>query len=92
MFKKTVELLNGVEVNTVERYDPSLDIWTAVASMTYPRARFSAVVHNNSIYVFGGGQNIKMVEKQVVLSNFTDKVEQYNIATDSWSTVCLAEG
>lgn len=79
---------NMTMLNSVERYDPSLDTWTEVASMTYSRARLSAVAHNNSIYVFGGAQYMKKMEKNLVLSDFTDKVEQYNVATNSWTTVC----
>src|SRR5437588_13003318 len=48
---------NGSPVGDVERYDPSLNTWTALNPLTIPRRNFAAVVANGIIYVIGGYGN-----------------------------------
>ena len=46
---------NGVSIlNTVERYDPRLDRWSACVAMSYRRRYFGAAVLKNKIFVVGG--------------------------------------
>jgi N-acetylneuraminic acid mutarotase len=45
---------NAVIYNTVEAYNPALDVWTEQPTMPTARASLEAVVANNSIYAIGG--------------------------------------
>jgi N-acetylneuraminic acid mutarotase len=48
---------NNQVVSTVDRYDPSLDVWEPQMSMSTPRESFAAVTVGNAVYVFGGRDN-----------------------------------
>lgn len=61
----------GSSSKTVEIYDPKLDSWMLVASLSHPRRDFAVGVLQGSIFVFGGGG--------------TTTVEKYNSDSDKWS-------
>jgi len=66
----------GAPLNTVERYCPRSNCWTAVASMHESRFGCAVVAHQGKIYVSGGfGQD------KAILSS----VESYDPETDKWS-------
>ncbi|XP_033096250.1 gigaxonin-like [Anneissia japonica] len=65
----------GIVLNTGERYDPSLNQWTAIAPMLTCRENHNLVAINDDIYAIGGNN---MNERELT------SVEVYNILTDTW--------
>jgi N-acetylneuraminic acid mutarotase len=70
---------------TNEEYDPTTDTWTTKTPVPTGRYRFGIAVFDNKIYCFGGQFN-KAIDNPYAGANFTDKVEVYDPATDSWQT------
>ena len=68
--------LQGLEVTTVEAYDPALDSWVALADMPHPRMGFGTAVVAGLIYAVGGGGN----------GGQMSAVDIYDPATDEWTT------
>lgn len=67
-------------LTTVEEYDPATDTWTAKASMPTPRLFLDvAVASNGKIYAIGG-------RGPTVWSGQLATVEEYDPATDTWTT------
>ena len=64
-------------LSSVERYDPALDAWEAVASMAMARQQFGAAVLDGKIYVVGG------LCDGLSLSS----IERYDPATNAWQAV-----
>lgn len=71
---------NTVMLNTVEVYTPATDSWETVAPLPVPAWRVGAAVVNGKIYVFGGYLALNPFP-----FNPSDRVFEYNPATDSWS-------
>ncbi len=67
-------------LKTVEAYDPTTDKWVTKTDMPTARRGIAAGVVNDKIYVVGG----------LVCSNndstYTAKMEEYDPATDTWTT------
>ena len=63
---------------SVERYCPSGDTWSSVASMPSSRAGHSACAVGECMYVLGGHGEVK---------NALDSVLKYDVDLDSWSEV-----
>lgn len=66
--------------STVEEYDPATDTWTARAPMPTARLDLSTCVVNGRIYAIGGSVSLS------ALGNSTSAVEEYDPATDNWTT------
>jgi subtilisin family serine protease/N-acetylneuraminic acid mutarotase len=67
-------------LTTVEEYDPATDTWTAKASMSTARFFLGvAVARNGKIYAIGG-------RGPTVWSGQLATVEEYDPATDTWTT------
>jgi len=50
--------ISGITTNSVEMYDPDLNIWSALPSMKKPRACLALLVDsNNRLFAFGGSNN-----------------------------------
>lgn len=62
-------------LSAAEMYDPTLDEWTSVASMTTPRSYLCLASVHNQLFALGGG------DEGVVLSS----VERYDEANDVWA-------
>ena len=59
---------------SVERYDPALDAWEAVAPLAAARANLAAAVLDGKLYVMGGN------DENETLSS----LERYDPATNAW--------
>ena len=68
---------NRACLQTVERFDPDMNLWSQVASMSSRRSFPGAAVHNNRLYVFGGNDG----------SAFLDIVEAYDPHLNRWHTI-----
>ena len=68
-------------LNWVEAYDPATNTWTSEAPNPMPVASATSAVYNGEIYLFGGYND--STGTQV----FSDAVEAYNPATNSWRSV-----
>jgi N-acetylneuraminic acid mutarotase len=68
------EGVSGLDLNTVEEYDPLTDTWRTKTPMPAPRSGASAGVVDGKIYVFGGGPGS------------VGTVEMYDPTTDRWTT------
>ena len=65
----------GSSVNSVYVYDPQVDIWAQLASMSIARRLHASVAVGGKLYVFGGfGTRGKL-----------GSVEVYDPASDSWA-------
>ena len=64
-------------LQTVERFDPDMNLWSQVASMSSRRSFPGAAVHSNRLYVFGGNDG----------SAFLDIVEAYDPHLNRWHTI-----
>ncbi|XP_046991984.1 kelch-like protein 10 [Schistocerca americana] len=64
-------------LNSVERYDPSLNQWTMLHDMQCARSDAGAATLNDKIYVAGGFNGTEVL----------DSVEIYDPETDSWTFI-----
>ena len=71
-------------VSTVEAYDPATDTWTTKASMPTPRQSLGAATVNGRIYAIGGQQTD--LPWNYTETNALSTNEEYDPATDSWTT------
>jgi len=62
-------------LDSMECYNPGLDQWSAIASMTIKRSVFGAATLNGLIYVVGGYDGKK----------YLNDAEVYNVELDKWS-------
>lgn len=77
---------NNAELATVEVYDPTTDIWTTKSPMSVARSGLVVIVGSNGkIYAIGG--NVAPNPGTYPNAIQTDVVEEYNITTDTWTTV-----
>ncbi|XP_050065507.1 ring canal kelch homolog [Aphis gossypii] len=67
----------NVFLNTVECYDPCLDIWTPVAAMSECRCNCGVAVLNGVLYVIGGYNQSKCLKS----------VEAYTPSSGVWTTI-----
>lgn len=67
----------------LDEFDPATNSWTTLPDAPRFRDHFQAAVANGKIYAIGGRQSINQVP------NFTnlEKVDVYDLATKSWSTL-----
>ncbi|XP_067636347.1 kelch-like protein 5 [Eurosta solidaginis] len=68
---------NGVDLNSVECFDPTTACWTACANMNDAHDAPGAAVHKDEIYVLGGW-----------CENFNTSVERYNPKANIWTKIC----
>lgn len=70
-------------LDSCERYDIYKDSWTSIARVSKKRYASSAVVaaEADKIYLFGGRSDYN--------NQMAEEIEEYNIATDVWTTVVL---
>lgn len=66
----------GIQVNTVDSYNPATDTWTSLASMPTARYQLAAGVINGKIYAAGGTDN----------TNTLTTVESYDPVANTWTT------
>ncbi|MDR2204377.1 MAG: hypothetical protein LBE76_08850 [Nitrososphaerota archaeon] len=69
-------------IDNVEVYNPNSDTWQTLSSMPTPRADLAANVVGDKIYLIGG----KIYSNNSPYYTQTDKVEIYDIKTNTWST------
>jgi hypothetical protein len=62
---------------SVEKYDPTADVWTPAASMSTPRSRLAVGELDGIVYAIGGWDGF----------NILSSVEAYDVATDRWATI-----
>ena len=62
---------------SVERYDPVLDSWSKVASMSEKRINFGAASVCGFLFVVGGHSGVA----------YLSSCERYDPITDQWTTV-----
>ncbi len=63
-------------LSSVERYDPALDAWEAVAPMAEARYKLAVAVLDGKLYAVGGYNN-----------GYLSLVERYDSALNAWETV-----
>ena len=68
----------GGRLSSVERFDPALNVWEAVAPMAIQRARLVLAVLEGKLYAVGGCAG------QLAACS---SVERYNPATNVWEAV-----
>jgi N-acetylneuraminic acid mutarotase len=73
---------NKVAFAIVERYDPSLDIWSAAPSLPRPRYVHCACAVGNAMYVLGGSEVDEEGEEETVKS-----VLKFDCQMQTWSEV-----
>ena len=71
----------GNTIDSVEKYDPTLDEWTAVAVMSTKRYGHDVAVLDGMLYVIGGQT------KHDNCYNHLASVEKYDPARDTWTAV-----
>ena len=64
-------------LNTVERYDPRKNAWTAMSPMSTRRKHLGCAVFNSQIYAVGGRDDCTELSS----------AERYNPATNTWSPI-----
>lgn len=62
-------------LSSVEEYDPATNVWTAKASMPFPRAYFQEQAVNGNSYIIGG----------LGSTGGYSSVEEYNPSADKWT-------
>jgi len=67
----------GTVLSTVEEYDPTTDTWTRKADMPIKTRALAASVLNGKIYVFAGGDGVRL----------QSTVLEYDPMTDAWREV-----
>jgi len=71
------------ELDVVEMYDPATDTWTTRTPIPTARAALASAVVNGKIYAIAGGI-VEVTFSPYLLA--TSVVEEYDPATDAWST------
>lgn len=66
-------IADGVEVGTVEAYDPLADVWSAKPAMPTARAGLAAAVVGDSLFAVGGQRGA-----------FLSAVERYDRTSNTW--------
>lgn len=69
----------GVDLGTVEVYDPLSDTWETKAPMPKPRTNAGVCVFDDKIYIIGG-------IKDSSVFNFSNDLQIYHPNTDTWDT------
>ena len=64
-------------LSTFQKYDESTNSWTTLANMANARSGLGLIETNGKLYALGGQDN---------LHHATNYVEEYNPATDTWTT------
>jgi hypothetical protein len=72
---------DGNPINSVHRFDPVANLWSAMAPMSVARSTLGYFVLGGSIYAVGGFDGGSRVSS----------VERYSVALDSWSEVIRGE-
>lgn len=67
--------------DSVECYNPTIDQWTHVSSMTRRRCQASFAVSDDRLYIFGGYDN------DLTVNSAIDTVECYNPIDNTWTAV-----
>ena len=67
--------IDGIEEDTVERYDIQKNQWEEVARLPFPRSNQCAVYVDNYIYVFGGTKG----------HEYVDQIDCYDVVQNKWS-------
>lgn len=75
----------GGLVNTVEKYNPSINNWTLETPMPLARDSFAIAVYKDCIYCIGGRISIPYV-KGVTDNAITNVNQVYNTTSNSWQT------
>lgn len=65
-------------------FDPNLNEWTEIASMSIGRFNFGACIHNDKIYAFGG-QRYAESREHYFTREALESVEIYDPDTNSWT-------
>jgi N-acetylneuraminic acid mutarotase len=71
--------VGGVYQNHFMEYDPAAPAgsrWTTLSSLNIERGYFNAVAFNDKIYAIGGRNTTEL-----------DSIEEYDFATDTWTTI-----
>jgi len=67
---------DNAPLDCVERYDPALNVWTPVVSMSCARGGVGVAALGGRLYAVGGHDG----------TNYLSSVEEYNPATDTYDT------
>ena len=70
-------------LRSVERYDPALDAWEAVAPLTLARVGAGVAALDGKLYAVGG----RVEEEQAEVDRPANTVERYDPATNAWEEV-----
>ena len=74
-----------VMTDSCKAYDIITDTWSNIAPIPQVTAAYAAVIYNAKIYVFGGDP----YPDNVSTNALTDKVQIYDIVTDTWTTLTV---
>lgn len=66
-------------MDSVEFYDPKMNVWQNTTPMIQPRASAGVAVLNNAIFAVGGSTMFKFGD--------TNTVERYDLDTKQWNLV-----
>ncbi|MGB1207037.1 MAG: malectin domain-containing carbohydrate-binding protein [Chitinophagales bacterium] len=90
VYNDKIYVVNGIVdghsadwVNWLDEYDPSTNTWAILPDSPQARDHFHAAIHDGNIYVAAGrrsGQN-------TTFSPTVAEIEQYNIGTQTWTTL-----
>ena len=61
-----------------EKFNVQLNQWSKIASLNKPRQYAAAAAHSDSVFVFGGFNNV---------DGYLDEIEQYDTAADKWTVL-----
>ena len=73
-------------LSSVERYDPALDAWESVASMSTARDFHGVAVLDSKLYAVGGYKTYAVTGGDNNVSHLSS-VERYDPGTDAWEAV-----
>ncbi|EOD16900.1 hypothetical protein EMIHUDRAFT_356074 [Emiliania huxleyi CCMP1516] len=73
-------------LSSVERYDPALDAWEAVAPMATARQAPAAAVLDGKLYAVGG-YNYEEEDEEVEDVVRINRVERFDSSTNAWEEV-----
>merc|ERR1712007_424683 len=81
---------HSVPLNDVEAYDPATDTWFSSGNIPSERFRFTAAVHGDSIFIFGGqgylvGSHGATGSHYPVLSSVEQYKEQVTMTEANWA-------